>query len=105
LLKAFTRKRGAIKIKKGERLHTCYLLKLKGGSLIKIIAKELVSGRLDFFLVAEHGSEKRTLMRVKDIEREHYHQVVAGLAMQLCHEGLLLDAKAIYSKEGLKLIE
>ena len=81
-------------------MHTCYIFELQGNTFIKILAKELTSGRLNFIIVVEQGGKERTIMRVRDLEKEQYHEVVYGLGMQLYYEGLLVDAKAIHPKDS-----
>lgn len=88
-----------MKIKSNEKFYTSYLLELRDGSLIVILAKELVNGRLDFVMFAYCGDEERALMKVKDIEKEQYDEVVLGLIKSLHFDGLLGDVRAIYPKE------
>jgi hypothetical protein len=96
-----------MRIKSGERIYTSYLLELRDGSFVAIIAKELVSGRLDFVIFSYSSGEKRILLKVKDIGKREYDTVVSGLIKSLSSEGLLVDARALcqkQSKEILKLV-
>jgi methylaspartate ammonia-lyase len=96
-----------MRIKSGEKIYTSYLLELKDGSFVAIIAKELVNGRLDFVIFSHSGSEERVLLKVKDLGKREYDTVVSGLIKSLGSEGLLVDARMLcqkHSKEILKLV-
>jgi hypothetical protein len=101
------RTRGIMRIKSGERVYTSYLLQLRDGSFVAIIAKELVNGRLDFIIFSHSGDEERILLKVKGIGKREYDVVVSRLIESLSSEGLLVDARALcqkHSKEILKLV-
>jgi chitinase len=96
-----------MRIKSGEKIYTSYLLELRNGSFVAIIAKELANGRLDFVIFSNSGGEERILLKVKDIGKREYDVVVTELIKSLGSEGLLVDARALcqkHSKEILKLV-
>jgi hypothetical protein len=96
-----------MRIKSGERVYTSYLLELRDGSFVAIIAKELANGRLDFVIFSHSSGEERILLKVRDIGKREYYAAVSGLIKSLSSEGLLVDARALcqkHSKEILKLV-
>jgi hypothetical protein len=101
------RTRGVMRIKSGEKIYISYLLELRDGSFVAIIAKELVNGRLDFVIFSHSGGKEKALLKVKDIGKREYDAVVSGLIESLSSEGLLVDARMLcqkHSKEILKLV-
>ncbi|MGQ9469292.1 MAG: hypothetical protein ACUVTD_05640 [Nitrososphaerales archaeon] len=92
----------AFRIKRGEKFYTSYIFRLRGSS-IGILAKELADGRIDFILVAQHGSKPKVLMKVENLEKEQYADVVLGFAQTLAYKHSLLDVRAICPKHCERL--
>jgi hypothetical protein len=85
IVKSFHSKktRGIMRIKSGEKIYTSYLLELRDGSFVAIIAKELANGRLDFIIFSHSGGKERVLLKVRDIGKREYDVVVSGLIKSL----------------------
>ncbi|MGQ9469546.1 MAG: hypothetical protein ACUVTD_06970 [Nitrososphaerales archaeon] len=94
----------AFKIKKGERFYTSYVFRLKKSILIGVLAKELQSGKIDFIFVVQRNTKPQLLMRVENLEKEQYHDVILGFAKSFAYSHSLIDVRAIYPKHSERLL-
>jgi hypothetical protein len=83
-----------MKIGKGERVYTSYIFKLRDGSFVKVLAKELVNGKLDLVMIGQYGNEKRNLLEVKEVDKENYEEFVSYITKSF--SSYLLKVEVIY---------